>query len=124
MEQFLLHIEKGDIQSLRQELSAGKDPNELSRYGATPLGVAARYGQIQAVELLVQMGADINKVDGQGWTPLMNAVSSNNARTVKALLGLNARTDILNHAGQTVHDMVALQKDPSAEVVALLSKRA
>jgi ankyrin repeat protein len=62
--------EKGDIEAVKQHLTAGTDANAQDKRGRTPLHFAAKRGQKELVELLIANGADVNAKTDLGNTPL------------------------------------------------------
>ena len=52
--------ESGDIQSVRELLDRGADPNIRNDYGTTALMWASQDGYIKIVRLLLDRGADPN----------------------------------------------------------------
>ena len=92
---------EGDIEAVKQYLSAGADVNEkaVNWNGFTPLHLAASMkGNKEIVELLIAKGADVNANSESGSTPLHGA---NNGEIVELLItkgsNVNARTGV----GQT-----------------------
>jgi cytohesin len=60
----------GNIEAVKQHLSAGTDVNAKKEGGATPLHSAVHRGQKKVVELLIAKGADVNAKTKRGQTPL------------------------------------------------------
>lgn len=60
----------GDIEAIRQHVSAGTDVNARNNDGNTALHAAAFFGRTKAVELLLGEGADANARGGTGQTAL------------------------------------------------------
>ena len=61
-------ISGGDIESVRQMLDQGMDPNKLVS-GNSPLHVAVARGRVKIMELLLKRGADVNiNVKSKNWT--------------------------------------------------------
>ncbi|HEU4618056.1 MAG TPA: ankyrin repeat domain-containing protein [Gammaproteobacteria bacterium] len=95
-------VRRNDLASARRLLAAGADPNLATRYGVTPLDLAAANGNEALIRLLVGAGADANARDAQGETMLMAAVGSGDLGAVRALLELGADVDARDpHYGQT-----------------------
>ncbi|MDR0740916.1 MAG: ankyrin repeat domain-containing protein [Puniceicoccales bacterium] len=92
-----------DAAEVLRLLQAGADPNELDRFGYTPLQCATSTGMI---DLLCALGADINKPNQWGDTPLRGAVSVPNPNLqslehIKQLLRKGAQKDIQDAQGKT-----------------------
>jgi ankyrin repeat protein len=83
-------VRHDDLAAARRLLEAGADPNLATRYGVTPLSLAAANGSEAMIRLLVGAGADPNARDTRGETMLMAAVGSGELSAVEALLDLGA----------------------------------
>ena len=57
-----------------------------SKYGRTPLHLAALYSQEDVVQLLLKAGANMNIKDMDGHTPLFEAIKSGNEQLVSLLI--------------------------------------
>ena len=64
----------GNIEIVKQRLSAGKDVNAMNKYERTPLILAAYSGHKEITELLIEKGANVNAKDHNGETPLDVAI--------------------------------------------------
>ena len=64
----------GDIEAVKEFLTAGVDVNARDANGMTPLHGAAWIGQKEAIELLIAKGAGVNAKDKDGMTPLHSAI--------------------------------------------------
>jgi cytohesin len=69
---------RGDLNSLKEMLSRGVDPNEADEEGFTALHQAIQNGTSEVVRVLLDAGADPNGEDARGWTPLYRAVEAEN----------------------------------------------
>jgi ankyrin repeat protein len=77
-------VEGNHVETVRELLDGGADPNaDVSTY-TPPLIRAARNGNLEIVELLVNHGADVNIRDGE-WTPLHFAEYGNHQAVVQLL---------------------------------------
>jgi ankyrin repeat protein len=65
---------QGNIEAVKQHLTAGTDVNAKDLWGATSLHYAARFNRRPLVELLIAEGADVNAKDDDGETPLDGAI--------------------------------------------------
>ena len=90
----LLHdmAQSGEVSKARQLLDHGADINAIDdEYRATPLGMAARWGQQKMVIMLLERGADPN-AGGAPWsTPLAWAQTKGHERIAQDLIASGAR---------------------------------
>ena len=86
----------GNIEAIKQHLAAGTDVDSKSKYGDTPLRIAAINGQKEISTLLITKGADVNAKNNLGGTPLHNAANGSHKEIVELLItngaNVNART--------------------------------
>jgi len=68
---------------------------------ATPLQMAARYGEVEVAAILLDYGATIDAVDSSGMTPLHYAVSRNCANVASLLLSRGANVNRASNVGDT-----------------------
>ena len=59
-------VEKGNIEAVKQHLTAGTDVNMRDDIGATPLHWAAFSGHNEIAELLIAKGANVNARNARG----------------------------------------------------------
>ena len=78
--------EKGDIQSVKQHLSAGADLNAIDDGGMTPLMLAADDAHIKIAELLIANGADLNSKSRLVGMTSLHAAACDNQKEITALL--------------------------------------
>ena len=69
-------VRSGDEPTVRTLLAEGMDVNLRGPRGATPLHIAARFGQLAMVDLLLAHGANSDARDDRGATPFDKARSS------------------------------------------------
>jgi len=90
----------GDIDTVRQLLDRGVDPNTMIN-GRTALHAACDEGHYDMVRLLIKYGADIDMVDSTGRSPLEIAILSQESDIAELLLrngaipGTKALMDVL-----------------------------
>jgi uncharacterized protein len=102
-------VRVGDLETAGQLLRAGADPKLVTRYGVTPMSLAASSGNAAMLKLLLESGADANAADGAGETPLMAAVQVGSLDSVKALLAAGATVDLRDRTFQQTALMVAVR---------------
>ena len=90
---FGARLELGDIDSAREWLAAGLDPNFVGDRIGTGLMIGAWTGNIPLMELFVARGADINRANGLGETALLHAAWRGQVEAVQWLLARGARVN-------------------------------
>ena len=91
----LLHesVRRGDLAAVNAVLARGADVNAPTRYGVTPLGLAALNGDTAIVRRLLDAGANPNAPTPGGETPLMTAARVGRLDAVTLLLDRGAAVD-------------------------------
>ena len=102
-------VRVNDLETAGQLLRAGADPKLVTRYGVTPMSVAAANGSAAMLKLLLESGADPNAPDGAGDTPLMTAAQVGSLDSVKALLAAGATLDARDKTFQQTALMAAIR---------------
>jgi len=102
-------VRVNDLDTTSALLRAGADPKLITRYGVTPMSLAASSGNAAMVKLLLESGADANTPDGAGDTPLMMAALVGSLDTVQALLAAGATLDARDKTFQQTALMVAVR---------------
>jgi ankyrin repeat protein len=82
-----------DLDTAARLLDAGADPGLTTRYGVSPLSLAAGNGNAAMIRLLIEAGADPNAPNAIGEPMLMAAAESGEVQAVVALLEHGARVD-------------------------------
>ncbi|KAI8497126.1 Unconventional myosin-XVI [Branchiostoma belcheri] len=90
-DEFRTAVEKGEVETVRRELQAGRDVNlRFTRTwpwdGGTALHLASRNGQTGVVELLIQHGADVGARDLNGRTAIHVASEDGQTGVVELLI--------------------------------------
>jgi len=67
--------QNGNIEAVKQHLSAGTNVDEKNLNDLTPLHYALEKGHKEIAELLVEKGVDVNAKDSYGMTPLHYAAT-------------------------------------------------
>ena len=101
-------VEKGNIEVVKQHLTAGTDVEVKDGEGWTLLQMAAGEGHKEIAELLIAKGADVNAKNEDGETPLDNAIIYNHPEIADLLR---------KHGGKTSEKLKAAGKptEPVAE---------
>ncbi len=100
----------GNLESLRQHLSEGKDEIDAhDKNGMTALCWASLAGEVEAVELLLAEGADANAKNRDGGTSLHGAAFLGRIEVVKLLVQHDLEINLKNGMGQTPLDGVAAE---------------
>ena len=100
-EPFFQAIEENDIDTARNYLDEGTDPNVEDDNGNTALLYASTLGATSIVNFLLEKGADPNRYSVNGFVPLHFAVFNNYIDTVHLLLKYGANPDPCNPNGYT-----------------------
>ncbi len=111
----------GNIEAVKQHLTAGTDVNAKASRGWTPLHSVANK---KIAELLITKGADVNAKDKIGGTPLHLAAHSGQEEIVELLIAsganMNAKIEVGKWKDQTSLSL-AIQNNQT-ETADLLSK--
>lgn len=116
-------VAREDLDGLEAALSAGGDPNQADRWGATPLASAAIRGRPDLVSCLLRHGAAADRGDGAGNSPLMQACARGHLEIARALLDAGADPAATNKWGFGPRDW-SNWSDKAGEMQALLRERA
>ncbi len=99
----------GDVESVRELLKKGADPNAKNEYGNTPLHEAASRGHVDVVELLLEHGADPNIQNEYGWTPLHLAAYKGHVDVARLLLQYGVDPNVQDKRGRTPLHVAAIR---------------
>ncbi len=100
-------VVRGDVDTVRQALETGVDPDVLEPNGATPLIVGAMLGHTDLVRFLIDREAALDVQNNDGATALHVAALFGHPESVKLLLGAGADRDVQNNDGLTALDLVS-----------------
>ena len=133
---FWLATRLGNVEMMRELLSAGADPELRQAWGVTPTMVASGVTQtdsrivsedklIKALELLVlEIGTDIHSVDRSGQTAVHGAANVSGNEIIKFLVAQGADPEALDNRGRTPHDVAMRTLRPRPITAALLRELA
>jgi ankyrin repeat protein len=109
----------GNIQAIKELISAGVSPDLQTQSGSTPLHFAVGHSNLDAVKTLLDMGADPNKADYRGKTAIFNAYSPD---ILSELLARGAKIEVKNNDGfgYTPLHRVIFFKEKKYELVKIL----
>ena len=95
-------VEEGNIEAVKQHITAGTDVNAKNPHGWTPLHAAALWGHNDEVaELLIANGADVNATDKHGRTPLHYAATNGHKEIAELLIAKGAEVNAKDGGGRT-----------------------
>jgi ankyrin repeat protein len=89
-------------------LAHGADVNAQQNGGATPLYMAASWGNLEVVKLLLAHGADINIPTKSEYTPLHEAAQGGKVEIVELLLANGAEVNAQTWSGDTALQLVLI----------------
>jgi ankyrin repeat protein len=97
---------EGNLDALKQHISAGTDLNQRTQDGqkTTPLIAAAALGRVEAAKVLIEAKADLNLQNKDGSTALHTAAFLCHPEIVEALLKAGADKAIKTNTGATALD--------------------
>lgn len=91
----------GNLDAVRQHISAGSDLNVKDQYGSSPLIIATTFGKTDVAKTLIEAGADLDMVGNDGSTALHTAAFLCRTEIVKALIANGANKSLANNYGST-----------------------
>jgi ankyrin repeat protein len=108
----------GDLNQVRQQISAGQDVNTTHTDGSTALLWATYQSHPEMVSALIAAGADPDAANKFGVTSLLQASRTGDAPIIKALLDGGAAVDKAYPQGET--PLMAAARSGSVEAVSIL----
>ncbi|MDB4341827.1 ankyrin repeat domain-containing protein [bacterium] len=110
----------GNIEAVKQHLTAGTDVDGQEEAGGTPLHSAALFDHLEVVKLLIAEGADVNAKSEGGGTPLHIAASKGHKEMAELLITAGADVNAKDGGGNTPLDWAIKYK--RTEIADLLRK--
>ncbi len=98
--QLIIAAQKGNIETVRELVSAGVNVNGSLDNGGMALDQSAITGQLEVVQFLLDNGADVNAQGFYGQTALIAAAGKGHADVVQLLLERGADVHIRGDKGQ------------------------
>ena len=92
-----LHMK--DQAKARSLIEGGADVNKRTRYGTTPLHIAAGHGETNIATLLIKNSADVNPKDNWDWTPLHSAAENGHKDLAELLIAKGADVNAKDGGG-------------------------
>ncbi|HEY1304684.1 MAG TPA: ankyrin repeat domain-containing protein [Vicinamibacterales bacterium] len=115
-------VRANDIKSVDTLIKRGVDVKATTRYGVTPIGLAALNGNAAILRRLLDAGADVNTATPGGETTLMTASRSGNIEAVTLLLDRGAKVNAKDNTRSQTALMWAVTENHS-DIVKLLVAR-
>jgi len=112
----------GDLDAIRQHISAGTDLNKKDPYGSTALIISSLFGKTEVAKALIDAGADLNIQNNEGSTALHVAAFFCRPDIVRALLDEGADKSIKNNFGSTPLESVSGPFETAKPIYDQLSK--
>jgi ankyrin repeat protein len=97
-------VRQNDLKKVEALIAGGADVKAATRYGVTPIGLAALNGNAPILRRLLDAGADPNSASPGGETALMTAARTGNVDAVQLLLDRRANVN----ASDATHAQTAL----------------
>ena len=94
-------ISNGDLETIKQQLTAGANVNSKAARGWTPLHLAVESDDIEIVKLLIRSGSNVNAKHNGGGTPLHWAARKGHREIVELLIANGADLNAQDEDGGT-----------------------
>ncbi|KAF7919569.1 hypothetical protein EAE99_008421 [Botrytis elliptica] len=109
---------QGHLNTMKELLKAGADPNARNRWGETPLHIAAEDGQYQACQVLISAGASVLSRDFYNFCPIHDAISGEHQRIVQVMIKELVSFDIFLDDGSNL--LAYACRNGNAETIEIL----
>ncbi|TGO35056.1 hypothetical protein BHYA_0172g00190 [Botrytis hyacinthi] len=90
---------QGHLNTMKELLKAGADPNAQNRWGETPLHVAAEDGRYQAYQVLISAGTNVRSRDFRSLCPIHVAICGKHQRIVELMIKELVSFDVFLEGG-------------------------
>ena len=117
---FVVVCNRGDVETVRDSLAQGADPNTVHSIGHPAVCAAAQNGHVAVCEVLISSGVNLEAKQAGGGTALFAAAEKAHAEVAALLLKHGAAVDAAQNEGATPLFIAA--QNAHAEVAALLLK--
>ena len=108
----------GEVEAVKEFLTAGTDVNAKDNDGSTPLHWAIPRGHKEIAELLIAEGADVNAKNGHGSTSLHNATELGQREIAELLIAKGADVNAKSQRGSTpLHNAALSGHKKTAELL-------
>lgn len=115
-------VRANDLPAVESLIKGGADVKAVTRYGVTPMQIAAMNGNAAILRRLLSAGADVNSATPGGETALMTAARTGNVEAVSLLLERGANVNAKDAVRSQTALMWAVTENHPA-VVKLLAAR-
>ena len=110
--------QEGDLQAVRELISADVGVNQPGPDGSTALLWATHHSDVEMARALIASGADVDAPNAYGIAPLLEASRTGNSTLVGILLEAGAAVETLHPDGETA--LMAAARSGNLEAVRLL----
>ncbi len=114
-------VVSGNLESVKKRIEGGQDLGKRHpQWGATPLAVAALYGQAEVADLLMESGVDVNARNRDMNTALHAAAFLGRPEIFKSLIEAGADPQAKNFEGKTPLDSLYVDMGATKWVMGLM----
>lgn len=101
-----------DFDKVKFLVESGKDVNESTETGSTPLMLASYSEKNDILRYLIKSGANVNACNNKGQNSLLIAISKKRLDNVRDLLAAGANINHIDNIGFTPLTLAAMNKSP------------
>lgn len=98
---------QGNINIVKQHITAGSDLDQKDAFGSTPLIIATTFGKTDVAIILIEGGVNLEITNNEGSSPLQIASLFGRTEIVESLLSHGANQYYRNREGSTAYDIVS-----------------
>ena len=117
-------VRQNDLPTVEALLKAGADAKAATRYGVTPIAIAALNGNAAILRRLLDAGVDPNSAAPNGETALMTAARTGSVEAVSVLVDRGAKVNAADRTHEQTALMWAVLENHPAMVKLLLDRGA